>query len=587
MATSAAEHALNFRIQARDREFQRVAERVTKRLERLEKGGARTTRQFRLMSDVLRRFPGFQAALGAGAAALSVRALNRQLTESISRLDRLGKRARNIGIQVEVLQLWGQAAREAGVETDAFQRGLLRFNRVLGEAGTGAGEYEEIFERLGVRIRDANGELRPMQAVLGDVTQAFGRLDQATQQLTIEELFGRGGREMRAFLLDFNSQVAGVEKGFRGASAEAAQLAEELQNMRDRGIGNLTAALDEALVRLDRFFGLTRSITDFWNRAAEAIRFAVAHGPFSAAPRTAVSVYGASAAASGPGPGRHPPAVAGRARAPVASGRGFGFVHAQTAGRRAALGLDVEAPAGRADGTSPADLRRRQTSERFARILERQQQQRQDKIRQTQQLENKLAEARRDAYLTEQERLEELQKMRERAAARQEAMERAQYERAYARLSDVVGNFIRGAGDIGGALSGLLTSLSSAIIDQFAGQIAGRLLSGAAGGFLGGLFGFQRGGPVQRGRAVLVGEGGPEVFVPRTSGHIVPNQGLRGGGGNVTIAPQFFIESTDGPGVRAALREAMPAFTRTALQAVATQQSRPGSVLGRQNRRGG
>lgn len=571
---------LNYVIAARDAQFQRVADRVTKRLERLERQGKKSARG---VGDLHKALTGLSTikTLGGGIlGGLSLARFNRELTESLARLDQLGKRARNIGLPVETLQLWTQAAREAGVETSAFQRGLFQLNKVLAEAGTGSKAYLDIFDRLGVRIRDANGELRPMTEVIADVTREFGNLDLATQQLTVEELFGRAGKEMRAFLLDFQNQVAGVEKGFRGASAEAAMLAEELQNMRDRGLGNLTAALDEALVRMDRFLGITQSITDFWNRAAEAIRFATAHGPFSANPQTRISTPFPDDTSGGrPDASRAPPVIT--PRTPRSR------FHPGQLPPHLRLRPEMEtsdAPRGRAPGTSPADIRRRQTSERFARILERQDRERQTRIRQAQNLENKLAEARRDEYLRERERLEELTRQREHAAMEQQAVERAQFERARANLGAVIGDFIRGSGDLGNALQGVLNSLSNAIINQFAGQIAGSLLSGAAGGFLSGLFGFQRGGPVQRGRAILVGEGGPEVFVPRTSGHIIPNHVAAAPAGGPTVNLTFNVESTDGPGVREAIRTAEPRLTAAALSAVAVQQSRPGSALSRQNR---
>ncbi len=43
------------------------------------------------------------------------------------------------------------------------------------------------------------------------------------------------------------------------------------------------------------------------------------------------------------------------------------------------------------------------------------------------------------------------------------------------------------------------------------------------------------GGPVSGGSSYLVGERGPELFVPRSSGSIVPNHQLGGAGGGVTI----------------------------------------------------
>lgn len=56
----------------------------------------------------------------------------------------------------------------------------------------------------------------------------------------------------------------------------------------------------------------------------------------------------------------------------------------------------------------------------------------------------------------------------------------------------------------------------------------------AVGGFLGGFR--AEGGPVTAGKAYVVGERGPEVFVPRQSGHIVPNGGGAPGSVAVTAA---------------------------------------------------
>ena len=54
-------------------------------------------------------------------------------------------------------------------------------------------------------------------------------------------------------------------------------------------------------------------------------------------------------------------------------------------------------------------------------------------------------------------------------------------------------------------------------------------IGGAGGGFFASLLGRQNGGPVNAGQPYIVGEAGPELFVPRTGGAIVPNNELGGG----------------------------------------------------------
>lgn len=82
------------------------------------------------------------------------------------------------------------------------------------------------------------------------------------------------------------------------------------------------------------------------------------------------------------------------------------------------------------------------------------------------------------------------------------------------------------------ALMKRIIDLAGSVIDKI-GKVAG--VAGSIGGFVGGIFKREHGGPVTAGSPFLVGEAGPELFVPRMSGNIVPlaaGRG-RGGGGDV------------------------------------------------------
>jgi phage-related minor tail protein len=74
------------------------------------------------------------------------------------------------------------------------------------------------------------------------------------------------------------------------------------------------------------------------------------------------------------------------------------------------------------------------------------------------------------------------------------------------------------------------------IIDQIASAVGG--LFGGIGdlmiGNFGGIPGRAEGGPVAANRPYIVGERGPELFVPNSSGSIVPN-GAATGGTSITI----------------------------------------------------
>jgi len=116
------------------------------------------------------------------------------------------------------------------------------------------------------------------------------------------------------------------------------------------------------------------------------------------------------------------------------------------------------------------------------------------------------------------------------------------------------------AGIVGGLLDlffdflELLTKVIDKVID-FGRKIADSRVGQAIGGIIDAVSGRQFGGPVHQGQAYIVGEAGPELFVPTISGSIVPNNemgGVGGGGGQTII--NLTVTSADPEAVVQAIR---------------------------------
>lgn len=92
------------------------------------------------------------------------------------------------------------------------------------------------------------------------------------------------------------------------------------------------------------------------------------------------------------------------------------------------------------------------------------------------------------------------------------------------------------------------------------------------------------GGPVGGGRAYLVGERGPEIFVPGASGQITSNENLNkalgsGGGGNSVVINQ--TNNFDGNGAdNAELARMVADVTEQQVYKVLRNESRPGGMMG-------
>ena len=116
------------------------------------------------------------------------------------------------------------------------------------------------------------------------------------------------------------------------------------------------------------------------------------------------------------------------------------------------------------------------------------------------------------------------------------------------------------------------------VVKQITGFIADvfSLMTGAPVGQISMGGGKAIGGPVQRGKPYVVGERGPELFVPSRTGSIVPNDGMSGGGQivvNQTINVSTGVQQT----VRTEIKSLMPQIAESAKAAVADAKRRGGS----------
>ncbi|WP_454710949.1 phage tail tape measure protein [Cupriavidus nantongensis] len=101
-------------------------------------------------------------------------------------------------------------------------------------------------------------------------------------------------------------------------------------------------------------------------------------------------------------------------------------------------------------------------------------------------------------------------------------------------VGSLFGGALTGAGAFGGAASaasGISAGSTTALAGDYfgtAGSVTGNYASGIFGGFR------AEGGPVEAGKAYVVGEKRPEVFVPAQSGRILPSVG----GGDIYVSTQ-------------------------------------------------
>ena len=141
-------------------------------------------------------------------------------------------------------------------------------------------------------------------------------------------------------------------------------------------------------------------------------------------------------------------------------------------------------------------------------------------------------------------------------------------------VSDNLTAAIQGTKSLGDAAKSILNDLSSSLIKLGVNT----LLSKIPGfGGLPSLLPRANGGPVKKGGNFLVGEKGPELFVPKRSGTIIPNDKLAGGGStNINVNIDASGSSVQGDEQQG---KELGRVISAAIQSELIKQRRPGGLL--------
>lgn len=130
--------------------------------------------------------------------------------------DEVWKTSQKVGIGVESWQKLAYAAKYSGVEQEALASGMNKFNKVVVAAASGSRAQVELFEDMGISMKDAQGNLRSTDDLFKDLAGAFAKMpDGAAKSDMAMKLLGKSGAELIPLL---NSGAGGLES--MGAEAE-------------------------------------------------------------------------------------------------------------------------------------------------------------------------------------------------------------------------------------------------------------------------------------------------------------------------------------------------------------------------------
>ncbi len=204
----------------------------------------------------LKRFASM-AKIGLMAAADAAGAMSLAVKGTINAADDMSKAAQKIGIPIEELSRLKYAADLSDVSFEQLQTSVGKLSRNMAEAlAKPTGETAKAFENLGIKVSDADGNLRASSEVMKDIADRFAAMpDGAAKTAAAMDLMGKSGAGMIPMLnggaAALGATMAEADKFGQVFTAEMGTNAEAFNDNLTRlqgALGMLAAKLTTALL---------------------------------------------------------------------------------------------------------------------------------------------------------------------------------------------------------------------------------------------------------------------------------------------------------------------------------------------------
>jgi len=166
--------------------------------------------------------------------------LAKTTASALNDIDRLSKVA---GMSSEQFQKMQYAAKMTDVEAGDLATGLKKLSQAMDDATRGAGEASGWFNAMGISVKDADGKLKSLNKIMGEIADKFASWEDGPRKIAIAvDLFGRSGQNLIPYL---NQGAEGIKKYY--------QEFEKLGFVLDESIIKKGSQLEDQFKRIDTF----------------------------------------------------------------------------------------------------------------------------------------------------------------------------------------------------------------------------------------------------------------------------------------------------------------------------------------------
>lgn len=129
--------------------------------------------------------------------------------------DQINDLSKRTGISTEELSRYKYAADLSGTSLEGFVTGIRKLSSGMLDTSRGIAAARTTFDELGISATNADGTLRPVNDVMGDVADRFSKMEDGARKAALaQDLFGRSGMDLIPML---NEGRDGLSKLFAEA----------------------------------------------------------------------------------------------------------------------------------------------------------------------------------------------------------------------------------------------------------------------------------------------------------------------------------------------------------------------------------
>lgn len=207
---------------------------VNARLAGIEQGLKQVERDARQSADSLAALGSSIGTAFAGAAtALAGIGLSRFLTDAVAEMAKLDDAAAIAGDSVENLSAVFNTLKPTGVTIDQLTELTTKLVRSMNSADEETSTASKAFEQLGIKTRDAAGNLRAPTVVLQELAKELdGYADSANKTAKLQEILGKSGAQYAPILKDLAQNTLELGTVTTDAAKAAADFEDNTRRLR-------------------------------------------------------------------------------------------------------------------------------------------------------------------------------------------------------------------------------------------------------------------------------------------------------------------------------------------------------------------